>query len=138
MGRVHKLGFGAGAIIENGDGTASYRKSGTISQAFRVRIGDVTGFSVTKESKALERTLKILGHGTDLASVSIGLGLPEKIEAWFRSHPEFRGNSTTPEPVGSLVESVSVADELLKLAALRDGGILTEDEFAQQKARLLG
>jgi len=32
----------------------------------------------------------------------------------------------------------SVADELAKLADLRDQGILTDDEFAAQKARLLG
>lgn len=33
---------------------------------------------------------------------------------------------------------VSVADELSKLAQLRDQGILTDDEFAAQKAKLLG
>lgn len=32
---------------------------------------------------------------------------------------------------------VSVADELAKLAAMRDQGILTDDEFQAQKARLL-
>lgn len=32
----------------------------------------------------------------------------------------------------------SLADELTKLASLRDQGILTEDEFSAQKARLLG
>jgi hypothetical protein len=32
----------------------------------------------------------------------------------------------------------STADELAKLAALRDQGVLTDDEFAQQKKRLLG
>ncbi len=31
-----------------------------------------------------------------------------------------------------------VADELRKLASLRDDGILTEAEFAAQKSRLLG
>jgi hypothetical protein len=31
----------------------------------------------------------------------------------------------------------SVADELVKLAALRDSCVLTEDEFAAQKAKLL-
>ena len=31
----------------------------------------------------------------------------------------------------------SVADELAKLAQLRDSGVLTEEEFAAQKARLL-
>jgi Short C-terminal domain len=31
----------------------------------------------------------------------------------------------------------STADELTKLAALRDQGVLTPEEFAAQKARLL-
>jgi membrane protein implicated in regulation of membrane protease activity len=34
--------------------------------------------------------------------------------------------------------SASTADELSKLAALRDQGVLSADEFAQQKAALLG
>lgn len=33
--------------------------------------------------------------------------------------------------------SPSTADELAKLAELRDAGVLTSDEFAQQKAKLL-
>jgi hypothetical protein len=32
----------------------------------------------------------------------------------------------------------SVADEIAKLAALRDKGLLTEAEFQAQKAKLLG
>jgi hypothetical protein len=31
-----------------------------------------------------------------------------------------------------------IADELTKLAALRDAGVLTDEEFDNQKARLLG
>ena len=34
--------------------------------------------------------------------------------------------------------SGSIADELVKLAALRDSGVLTDAEFATQKARLMG
>lgn len=34
-------------------------------------------------------------------------------------------------------EAISVADELAKLAKLRDEGVLTPDEFAAQKAKLL-
>lgn len=41
-----------------------------------------------------------------------------------------------PAPVAA-VQAVSVADELAKLAQLRDSGVLTEEEFAAQKARLL-
>ena len=35
-------------------------------------------------------------------------------------------------------EPVDLADQLKKLAELRDQGILTDDEFAAQKAKLLG
>jgi hypothetical protein len=38
----------------------------------------------------------------------------------------------------SSTASGSIADEISKLAGLRDQGILTEDEFAAQKAKLLG
>jgi len=33
---------------------------------------------------------------------------------------------------------ISVADEITKLAALLDSGVLTDEEFAAQKAKLLG
>jgi len=39
-----------------------------------------------------------------------------------------------PSPIGP---TLSVADELAKLAQLRDAGVLTEEEFSAQKARLL-
>jgi hypothetical protein len=35
------------------------------------------------------------------------------------------------------VSAASVADELMKLASLRDAGVLSDEEFAQEKARLL-
>ena len=46
---------------------------------------------------------------------------------------------TTPSPAASAAIGlpVDVADQLTKLAALRDQGVLTEEEFAAQKARLL-
>lgn len=39
--------------------------------------------------------------------------------------------------VRSVAGSTSSADELVKLADLRDRGVISEDEFAQQKAKLL-
>jgi len=78
MPKTHKLGFGNGAIIENEDGTASYRAPASFSQAFRVRIADVTGFSVSKGSKALERTLHVLGNGTESASASVTTASPRR------------------------------------------------------------
>ncbi|WP_018771401.1 SHOCT domain-containing protein [Arthrobacter sp. 162MFSha1.1] len=140
---THKLGFGYGTITDNGDGTASYRKPVEFTQSFRVRIADVTGFSVSRGSKALERTLKILGNGTELASCSVNHGASEKIEAWFRAHPAFgaAAGRALPEaaaPAAGALDSRLIADELTKLAGLRDAGVLTEDEFAAQKAKLLG
>jgi hypothetical protein len=41
---------------------------------------------------------------------------------------------SAPSPIGP---TLSVADELAKLAQLRDAGVLTEEEFSVQKARLL-
>jgi hypothetical protein len=42
----------------------------------------------------------------------------------------------SPDPAGAL--ALGVADELAKLAQLRDSGVLTKEEFASQKAKLLG
>jgi hypothetical protein len=46
--------------------------------------------------------------------------------------------STQPSQAATQTGSgPSVADELLKLASLRDSGILTQDEFDAQKAKLI-
>jgi hypothetical protein len=52
-----------------------------------------------------------------------------------RLHPELSFTGETPEPEepeGDLVK------QLEKLGGLRDEGVLTEEEFATAKARLLG
>lgn len=120
-------------------GSAAYLKTGALTQAFRVQIGDVTGFSVTKSRKLLERQLNVLGNGTQLASVSVNHGTPELIERWFRSHPLF-GTRATPvtvaAPTASLPASL-IADELRKLGDLKAEGLLTDEEFLAQKQRLL-
>jgi len=54
------------------------------------------------------------------------------IQAWIDTHPV---ESVTAD--GPLTPPSSVADELAKLAALRDQGILTPEEFERQKAKLL-
>ena len=44
----------------------------------------------------------------------------------------------SPRVVAAPTPAASVADELIKLAALRDKGILTEAEFQEQKQAILG
>lgn len=46
-------------------------------------------------------------------------------------------SSSTSAPAPAVVPPLSVADELSKLAKLKVDGVLTEDEFAAQKAKLL-
>lgn len=145
----HSLGFGNGRIIEYEDGTAAYIKSMEMTQAFRVPIADVTGFSVVKAGKVLERTIQLMGGGTVLASVSVAHGTSERIEEWFRAHPAFRENAPaaaahvapiaqkTIQTSGGGDAGLMIADELRKLAELRDAGILSENEFAERKQLLL-
>lgn len=42
------------------------------------------------------------------------------------------------QPIPSIAPPVSTADELVKLASLKEQGILTEEEFQEQKKLLLG
>ena len=130
----HKLGFGVGSIIED-DGTAGFLAPATMTQAFRVRIADVTGFSVAKGNKMMERTLHVLGNGTTLASAQVNHGAAEKIEAWFRGHPLFATAAPANAPAGT---APSTADELMKLGDLHAKGVLSAEEFSAAKARLLG
>ena len=46
-------------------------------------------------------------------------------------------SSPVSSPVENPSSTISVADELEKLAGLRDRGIITEEEFSAQKAKLL-
>lgn len=142
----HGLGFGNGKIIEYEDGSAGYVPTGQLTQAFRVQISDVTGFSVVRGGKMLERVFNLLGNGTLLASASVTHGTSEILEQWFRAHPLFgqrapsapEALAPTPTEAIAPASTALIADELRKLADLRAEGILTDDEFAVQKAHLLG
>lgn len=150
----HALGWGFGRIMEYEDGSAAYIKAAEMTQAFRVYIPDITSFGTVRQGKMMERTFQVFGSGTMLASVSVGHNVSERIEAWFRSHQLFRENASLsassyvavqpstaptalPKPAAAQLSSMLIADELTKLAGLRDQGILTEEEFAAQKLRLL-
>lgn len=57
-------------------------------------------------------------------------------------HVNYSGAPLASPPQASLVPErsevvVDVADQLRKLAELREAGVLTEEEFAAQKAKLL-
>jgi putative oligomerization/nucleic acid binding protein len=56
-----------------------------------------------------------------------------RVIAQVETQPTMRVRQTS----GPLAATESVADELGKLAVLRDSGVLTSEEFADQKAKLL-
>ena len=140
----HGLGIGNGGLIEYPDGSVEYRQTGSLLPAFRVVVQDITGFSVRKvtrddkkrlKASSLQQVLTVQGSGTTLAEVAVNYGTAEKIEAWFRAHPDFGANARSQAAPN--VAQVSVADELAKLAQLRDSGVLSPAEFEAQKAKLL-
>ena len=58
-----------------------------------------------------------------------------------RVREQFVANAPAAAPpalVASGAPMIAVADELAKLAALRDSGVLSAEEFDAQKAKLLG
>lgn len=146
-GQSHGLGVGSGSIIDHGGGIIEYRQSGKLTPAFKVSIADITGFSERKATRqdkkngasAFQQMFVLQGSGTELAACPVNYGTGEKIERWIRAHPSFRGNvpQNTPAAASSGPAPVSIADEIAKLAQLRDAGVLSPEEFNQAKAKLL-
>lgn len=142
---AHGLGFGHGSLIEHPDGSVEYRQTEKLLPAFRVRVQDVTGFSVRKTTRddkkrsqtvGWQQALTVQGSGTSLAEVALNYGTAEKIENWFREHRDF-GTKPQPQPTGARHHSPStptnlVADELMKLSQLRDARVITPAEFRLQ------
>ena len=146
MASAGSLGVGHGGFTDHGNGDVEYRPTGKLMPAFRLNVADVTGFATrrpTKQDKkngvsSLQKVFVVLGAGTELAAVGVNATTPPKLEAWIRAHPNFRGNVTTVTSATAAPASSSLADELAKLAGLRDSGVLTAAEFDSAKARLLG
>src|SRR4051794_26209662 len=106
----HGLGFGSGSIIEHPDRSAEYRQTGKLLPAFRVVIRDISGFSVRKVTRddkkrlnasSMQQVLTIQGSGTTLAEVAVNHGTAQKIEQWFRAHPDFgKSSQASTAPAG--------------------------------------
>ena len=120
------LGVDSGNLMHMGGYQASEpgRTSGTvvldnIEGPYQVRDLLMPLVSEARSKKLVERQSQYL-------HVNPGMGVAAGM-----------GGAPTPAPEAS-GPPVDVADQLRKLAALRDDGILSDEEFAAQKARLLG
>ncbi|WP_328357008.1 SHOCT domain-containing protein [Mycobacterium sp. NBC_00419] len=151
VGNSIGLGFGNGAVIDYGD-YIEYRQTGKLLPAFRVTVADITGFSVRKVTRddkkrlgasGLQQVFVVQGSGTVLAEAAVSYGTAQKIEQVLRAHPRFGGNArqavpAAAAPAAAPAASTSWVDELTKLAALRDAGALTPEEFETAKRKLIG
>jgi hypothetical protein len=143
-GTSHGLGFGHGSLIEYSDGTVEYRRTGTIMPAFKVRVVDVIGFSVRRatrddkqrlEATFLQQVLTVQGSGTTLAEVAINLGTAEKIEEWFRAHPEFgrvMSSPARPAPVVRFIDAAADARRVIELLGGQVFNLVGSDESSKQ------
>ncbi|MCE5290852.1 MAG: DUF4429 domain-containing protein [Nocardiaceae bacterium] len=142
----HGLGFGNGSLIDYGNGTVEFRKTMTVLPAFRVNVADVTGFAVRRvtsddkkrlKASSLEQVLTVQGNGTVIAEVAVSYGTSEKIEAWFRNHPDWgKRHQLQQQPVGA-PSAPDLTAQLAALVSLRDQGALSAEEFERAKAKLL-
>ena len=145
MATNHPLGFGHGGFTDRGDGVVEYRATGKILPAFSVNVADVTGFATRKPTKqdkkngagAFQVIFVVLGGGTEVASVPVNAQTPAKMEAWFRSHPHFRGNAPQAAPTAQPSAAADIADQLAKLVQLRDTGAISDEDFEAAKTKLI-
>jgi hypothetical protein len=137
--------MGKGSIIDHGGGIIEYRQTGKLMPAFKVNVADVTGFSVRRPARqdkkngasSLQQVITLQGGGAELASCAVNYGTADKIEAWIRAHPSFGANAARSGLAPQGVAPDDTADQLLKLAQLRESEVLSPEEFDQAKAKLL-
>ncbi|MFI5685575.1 SHOCT domain-containing protein [Streptomyces sp. NPDC051636] len=101
---------------------------------------DVLGFEASQSAKdaafEAEQDKRIAEEDKTFGLVLIGIGAIAFAGRWAVRPATAR--PAPPIPTFAPAAAPSVADELAKLAALRDQGALTGTEFERQKARLLG
>jgi len=95
--------------------------------------------AVGRKSTSIDTALRIACDGAEYVFVSQAMDsghLARLLDPWQERirHAE----PAPPPPPPTQVGPASIADELTKLAQLRSSGILTDEEFAVQKAKLLG
>lgn len=103
--------------------------------------GDVLGYEASHAAKEqrfeADADKRIAEEDKTFGAVLIGIGLAVGAARW-AIRPTVAAPRELKAEVPSPAPAASVADELDKLAGLRDRGELSPIEFEQQKARLLG
>jgi DNA-directed RNA polymerase subunit RPC12/RpoP len=123
-------------------GRTELGKDADVSRGARGALGAMSPLAagIGRKSTHIDTALRIASATSEYVFVSQAMDsnhltrLLEPIKARIR---EAEVAPPPPAPLPTQLSS-SVADELTKLAQLRDGGVLSDAEFATAKARLLG
>lgn len=103
--------------------------------------GDVLGYEANHAAKEqrfeADQDKRIAEEDKTFGAVLIGLGIAIGASRW-AVRPVAAGLRAPHPVVTGPAPAASVADELAKLAGLRDRGELSPSEFEEQKTRLLG
>jgi hypothetical protein len=108
-------------------------------------------YGMTEAALAMRKKCRQCGHQMSLHGFDQVSGLPQPLvetqsDSGFKKRGFFSKPGAQPIPpaapaapsTAEATSPASVADELMKLAQLRDAGVLTSEEFEAQKAKLLG
>lgn len=117
----------------------------------------ISTYGMSEAALAMRKKCRQCSHQMSLHGLDQVAGIPQpmvetqndsgfKGRRWLSKPPARPIPPSAPPPASPAPEAmtttgaapVSVADELLKLAQLRDGGVLTQLEFEAEKAKLLG
>ena len=84
----------------------------------------------------MARTAVVAGTAT---AVSGGVARRQQAKAQQSADAQaYQEQQMAPQPVAAAPDTSDMVEQLKELAALKDQGILTEEEFAAQKAKILG
>lgn len=114
-------------------GGASLLLPGKRKDTNMIPIRQIQG--VTTHRAGLRYTVVKVATGADAMEFHVPKAQAEEVKATIT---RLMLGGSAPSAAPSSAAPASVADELAKLVQLRDAGALTEEEFAMQKARLLG
>lgn len=119
--------FVAEGVVNHSFEDFPYDRITTVTSSRGMTFGKIV-ISTAGAARVVEQVVK--GEAEALAAL-----IRERVEGTTRTRYE---TPAAPSATGAATTPISVASELRELAELRDQGILTSEEFAAQKAKLLG
>ncbi len=111
----------------------------SVSLDFMVEPPDAVAYAATAEQVLPEAVIQTLADGQRM-TVKVAPDDPQCLMLWNSPHAAGGADPDTGRPLAATAPEPSSDDriaKLEKLGELRDAGVLTEDEFQAQKAKIL-